>query len=723
MEWWGIHQSYCSVILTNLPLSRLKKGGPPPPWPFMNINSSCPTIPTCRLFFLFTTILFLCYCNTFSASWQMDDRPNITKNHRIQMTDITFGQIWKSMNAQPGSGKFYRPAACLSLALNWYFGKDNVFSYHVVNWLIHLATSWLLFLTITTLFRTPQIYGRYSSDEVVFIAVTATLFWALNPMQTQAVTYIVQRMASLAALFSVLSIYCYLQGRLSKSIQQRQLLFAGSALSYLLAIFSKENSIILPLSLPAFEIFFFYSQLSKEITKKLLYGLLMGLGVSILATIALQPDILDVIHRHYNLRPFTMLERLLTEQRILLFYLTQLFFPHPSRLSIAHDFPLSTSLFAPWETTAAILANALFIILALKSGRKYPFLALAILFFYLNHLVESTIVPLELVFEHRNYLPSFFLFIPIALLFNQILLQMARNKLVVALAVILFSGIFAVEGYATYARNIVWKNEQSLWIDALRKAPNSDRPLAVLALQLGWGKGATQNEYKKALELIKRTLTMVKARRLSDAAQLGNAASLYHKLGEYQTSIEYYQQALKILPNDAMTSFNMAKAYISSGDFTSARNLLSGILDRGNIHADYFHLLGFCELWLGKPKESADVLRQAMSLAPGRPDILLALGRSLSLSGYYDRARWFLDMSRQKGGESPIVSLCLIENNLLQNNKKMAKAYLHHALQHHTLPSLLATLTNTQTQYQSIPVNATILLPFITQEVEEYVSH
>jgi hypothetical protein len=79
-------------------------------------------------------------------------------------------------------------------------------------------------------------------------------------------------------------------------------------------------------------------------------------------------------------------------------------------------------------------------------------------------------------------------------------------------------------------------------------------------------------------------------------------------------------------------------------------------------------------------------------------------------------------MSRQKGGESPIVSLCLIENFLLKENKKMARAYLEHALLHHTLPSLLVTLTNSKTQYQSVPMNTGILLPFISQEVQEYVS-
>ena len=651
----------------------------------------------------------------------MDDRPNILKNPRIQMSAITPGQIWTSMNAQPGSGKLYRPVACLTLAFNWYFGKDNVFGYHLVNWLVHLGTSWLLYLTISLLLRTPRVNGHFTDEEIRFIAVSAALFWALNPVQTQAITYIVQRMASLAAFFSLLGICCYLRARLSASIQKRQALFAASAFSYLLAILSKENSIILPVtSIPIFEFYFFHTHISPEIRKRIFFAVLIGAFLSLLAIFAIQPDFLGFIRHYYDLRPFTMVERALTEQRILLFYLSQLFFPHPDRLSIAHDFPLSTSLFTPWETAAAILTNVLLVVLALLAGRKRPFLALAILFYYLNHLVESTIVPLELVFEHRNYLPSFFLFIPIALLLVELGRKLHPNKILLTSLMLLLSAMFAVEGYATYTRNKAWKTEQSLWLDALVKAPNADRPLAVLALQLGWGERSTEQDYRKALELIERTLTMVKTRKLADAAQLGNAASLYHKLGEYQTAIEYYHKALRIVPNDAMTSYNLAKVYISAGDFTEARSLLDAILAQGNIHADYYHLIGFSALWQGRPEEAAESLRRSMTLAPGRPDVLLALGRSLSLGGYHTRARWFLDMARQKGGENPIVSLCLIENCLMQNNEKLARAYLHHALQQHTLPALLSTLVNEKTRYQSVPLNSDALIPFITQEVKEY---
>ena len=689
---------------------------------FMRNDQSPINARHCRLFFLISALLLLCYGNSFTASWQMDDRPNILKNPRIQMSAITPGQIWTSMNAQPGSGKLYRPVACLTLALNWYFGKDNVFGYHAVNWLIHLGTSWLLYLTISLLLRTPRVNGHFTEEEIRFVAVSAALFWALNPVQTQAVTYIVQRMASMAGFFSLLAIYYYLRARLSEAIGRRQILFAASGAGYLLAILSKENSVILPLSIPVFEFFFFHvTKVSTAAYKKIFFILITGSFLSLLAIFALQPDFFEHIQKYYNLRPYTMLERVLTEQRILLFYLTQLFFPHPDRLSIAHDFPLSTSLFTPWETAAAILVNVLLIVLALLAGRKHPFLALAILFYYLNHLVESTIVPLELVFEHRNYLPSFFLFIPIALLLVELVRKVRHNTILLTLLMVLLATVFAAEGYATYLRNKAWKTEQSLWLDALRKAPNSDRPLAVLALQLGWGERSTEQDYRKALELIERTLTMVKTRKLADAAQLGNAASLHHKLGEYQAAIEYYHKALRIIPNDAMTSYNLAKVYISAGDFAKAKDILNAILAQGNVHADYFHLIGFSSLWQGRPAEAAESLRQAMSLAPGRPDIILALGRSLSLAGYHTRARWFLDLARQKGGENPIVSLCLIENCLLQGNEKYARAYLHHALQQHTLPVLLNTLNNQKTRYQAVPLNSAVLHPFITREVQEYV--
>ena len=637
------------------------------------------------------------------------------------MSDITVDQIWKSMHAHPISGEFYRPVACLSLALNWFVGQDRVFGYHLVNWLIHLGTSWLLFLTIKSLFHTPQIQNRYPPQQITFIAVLATLFWALNPVQTQAVTYIVQRMASMAALFSILAIYCYLQGRLSQITCKRQSLLAAGAVCYLLAVLSKENAITLPLTIPIFEFFFFKTKISSRVTKKFLYSFLIALTISAIVVVSLNHDIFEKLIRWYDRRPFTLVERVLTEQRILLFYLSQLFFPHPSRLSITHDFPLSTSLFSPWETLAAIFANTLLVLLAVKISKRHQFVSLAILFFYLHHIVESTIIPLELVFEHRNYLPAFFLFIPLAIFLNDLLTKRVHSKTLRFSIVFLLSISLAAEGYATFVRNCAWKDEQSLWLDALLKAPNSARPMASLAVQLGWGENSSKENYKKALKIIDHSLAMTKNRKKDNAALLGNAASLHSKLGEFEKSLQYYKQALEIIPDDTFTIFNMIKVYVSIGDFKTAKNKLNDIkqVDR---HADYFHLLGHCNLWLNQPTEAAVALREAMVLAPGRPDIILALGKSLSLTGYYSRARWFLDLARKKGGENPIVSLCLIENCLLHQETLLARTYLSELLHNVPIPTLFNILSESTKQHQTVPMNKDILVPFIQNEAKMYIA-
>ena len=685
----------------------------------MHAPNNPTTEPYCRLLIFFTFILFLCYSNTFTAAWQMDDRPNILKNQNIQMSDITVEQIWKSMHAHPISGELYRPVACLSLSLNWLVGQDRVFGYHLVNWLIHLGTSWLLFLTIQTLFHTPQIQNRYTPHQITFIAVLATLFWALNPVQTQAVTYIVQRMASMAALFSILSIYCYLQGRLSQISRKRKSLWAAGAVCYLLAVLSKENAITLPLTIPIFEFFFFQTKISSRTAKIFSFSLLIILTISALVAVTLNLDLLDKLVHWYDRRPFTLTERVLTEQRILLYYLSQLFFPHPSRLSITHDFPLSISLLSPWDTLAAIFANTMLVFLAVKISTKHQFFSLAILFFYLHHIVESTFIPLELVFEHRNYLPAFFLFIPLAIFINDILTSRVHSKTLRLSVIFLISILLAAEGYATFVRNSVWKDEQSLWIDALLKAPNSARPMASLAVQLGWGENPSEENCKKALKIIEHSLTMTKNRKKDNASLLGNAASLHTKLGEFDKSLQYYDQALKIIPNDPLTILNMVKVYVSIGDFKTAKNKLNDIkiTDR---HADYFHILGHCDLWLNLPFEAADALREAMVMNPLRPDILLSLGKSLSLTGYYNRAKWFIDLSRTKGGENLIVSLCLIENCLLQQETKLAKSYLKELLDNVPIPTIFTILSEPSKQYQTVPMNRVILIPFIQNELKMY---
>lgn len=678
---------------------------------------------TIRIFFLFLLILFIVYGSSFQASWQLDDKPNILKNPRIQLSQFSTHSILQTAFAQPGSGRFYRPVACMSLALNWYFGQDDVFGYHVVNFLIHCFTAWFLFLTIKTLFSTPRLKDNYNSVQIGFIAAMAALLWALNPIQVQAVTYIVQRMTSMAAMFSILAVFFYLKARLSEENKKRSFFLIFAAFNYVLALLSKENAITIVLLLPILELLFFEHRLNRSFVSKAVAGILLGSLISLLAGLALNPALFDHVINYYDNRPFTMMERLLTEQRIILFYLSQLFSPFPERLSIEHDIILSTSLINPWTTVVAIVVNLLLILLAIRLYKKQPLISLSILFFFLNHIVESTIVPLELVFEHRNYLPSMFIFMPLAQGFNRILTRVRYNRLKLVSFIGFLSLVLATEGYAVYIRNKAWQTEETLWLDAATKAPNSSRPLATLAIKLAWGPNPSEEKYRRALSLIERTLSMSMSRKLLDAAQFGNMASIHSKLGDHNKAILDYEKALMISPQDASIRYNLSKTFIMAGNFPRAEEELKKIVENGFVHADYFNMLSFIKLWTDKPEEALPFVQQALKYAPGRPDILLTFGKCLSLLGYYDKAKWYYSLSRQKGRNDAVISLCIIENAIVGGNVGEAQNEFKYMIAQFPLVQFLQVFNRPDDErYREVPLKAKVLIPYIQSELSKKTS-
>jgi Tfp pilus assembly protein PilF len=673
----------------------------------------------CFLFLLFGIILLISYSNSFHVPWQLDDKPNILTNRFLQLNDLSFQQLWKASHAHLGTpGRLYRPVACLSLALNWFFGQDDVVGYHIVNFCIHLITAWLLFLTIRALFSTPALLGRYESGQIVFISATSALFWALNPIQTQAVTYIVQRMASLAAMNALLAILFYLKARMAGDTKWRPFFLVCAAIAYLLAVLSKENAIIIIFTLPVFEILFFQLDVGGRGLRISLASLIGGLIISFVAAMAMRPDVFDSIFTGYNHRPFTIAERFFTEQRILWLYLSQLFFPAPWRLSVEHNVVLSTSAITPWTTMAAMIAHGLLIAIAIGVRRKLPFFSLAVFFYYICHLVESTILPLELVFEHRNYLPSFFLYVPVSVLFHRGLTRFQRHKPVKTLIVGLIVIGFTTLGYATHERNKVWRTEELLWLDAARKSPGSARPLANLGLRLFNGSNPDAAKYRKALELTRKSLSLEGHRNELVAPTLGNMASIYSKLGDLGASIEYYKKALAISPENAKLRFNFSKILLMTGNFSGARDELKRIFSEGSTHPDYFTLLGLTYLWMQQPESALPALRTALKQAPGRPDILLPLGKCFSLLGYPDKAKFFFLYARKRGLDDAVVSLCIIENDLRYGQSEHARTELQRGIKRFPLAFLLRTLQAPPAErYGTIPLSNEIIVPFIQAEM------
>ncbi|MCI5116823.1 MAG: hypothetical protein D3913_02445, partial [Candidatus Electrothrix sp. LOE1_4_5] len=235
-----------------------------------------------------------------------------------------------------------------------------------VNISIHIITAFVLFLVLLQIIR---LTGATKKDEAknYFIALLGAALWATAPIQTQAVTYIVQRMASLATMFTILSIYSYLKARTEGKYIRWVVL---CILFFLAGIGSKENAVMLPVSLLLLEFSFFRHHISKQKIGWIVITSSVALLVGLLAThFLLGKNLLNIFDPsrlidRYESRSFTLNERILTEPRIILMYLSQIFIPLVSQLSLVHDIQVSISLFTPWTTFPAIAVIFILIILS-----------------------------------------------------------------------------------------------------------------------------------------------------------------------------------------------------------------------------------------------------------------------------------------------------------------------------------------------------------------------
>jgi hypothetical protein len=260
---------------------------------------------------------------------------------------------------------------------------------------------WFLILT----FHLPSLRETHGSISYK-VALFASLIFISHPIQTQSVTYIVQRMASMGGMFYLLSLVLYVKARLSTG-WSRVFYIGGMLGSYLLGVFSKENVAILPVFIGLYEFFFFQkvdlSPKGRNIVFVLI-GALIVLGA--FGFFIWGERYIRLIKEGYEYRTFTMLERVLTQSRIVLYYVTLLVFPHPSRLNLDYDFPISKTILDPPTTLISILIIAALMGYSIWIAKRKPVLSYFTLWYFGNLAIESSVFPLEMVYEHRLYLPA-----------------------------------------------------------------------------------------------------------------------------------------------------------------------------------------------------------------------------------------------------------------------------------------------------------------------------
>ncbi len=678
---------------------------------------------SCMPVFLLLVLLILpIYSNTFHAEWQFDDKPNIVNNTRLHIGDLSPGTLRQTFFAMPGREKIYRPLANLSFALNWYVGRDSTFGYHLVNTFIHIFSAFFLYFTIRILLQTPNIRSRYKKEDAQFIALLSAVLWSLNPIQTQAVTYIVQRMASLAGMFYILSIYCYVKGRLNQNIKQRWLLLIGCFLSFVFALMSKENAAILPMSLILVEIVFFRKPASLKNVKKHMPLLLIAALIVLIPVIfmALKAGV-QFFAAGYETRPFTLVERLLTQPRVLFFYLSQVFYPLPDRLSVTHDIVISKSWLSPWTTLASILTMLTLISLAFMRMRKWPLLAFAILFFFLNHMIESSIIALELIFEHRNYIPTFFLFLPVASGINVLFKKYHGTNRIVYISLLMLVGSTIIGlGCFTYLRNQAWRTEATLWRDAMQKAPMDARPICNLAIQLAWGVNPTPLRYDAALALFEKARGLSTAHNFLDQEIVANIGNIYIQKGEYNTAVQYLNQALQMNALYLKARYDLIGALVMLGQWESASLHADLLVDnpKNYVKPDYFNRKGFILLWQKKPEEALIYFDKTLELEPANPaSVWLNAGVAHSLTGQYQKAEILFNEALKNTSRDIRLDFALIENSVRAGNLPDTEKYVKQLFLKFSIQEILDGLAVFSENFRTAPMSSELVIPAVRQKL------
>lgn len=422
----------------------------------------------------------LAYSNSFDAAFQLDDEPNIVSNPRLR----DLGALW------PPSGS--RWVGLLTFAINYRVGGLDVFGYHLVNFLVHLTNALLLHRLTALTLRTPALRSAGAGPLLRrHLPLAAALLFAVHPLATQAVTYIVQRFTSLATLFFLLALALHAQARLAPEGGEEGRAGAGwlhvlSFLSAIAAMRTKEIAVTLPMVAAAYEILFFRTRRPALLLPLVAAAALVPLGR--LADVGVTGGLLSETPK------ISRWDYLLTQSRVVVLYLRLLVLPVGQ--NVDHDVPLSTSPAEPavLGALAILLGIAGIATFALLRSRRANRAAGSLFFFgvtwfFATLSVESSIIPIrDVAFEHRVYLPSAGATVALA----TVLLCAAGRVLAgapvarqAAFALVLTALPLAA---ATHARNRVWKDEVTLWTDAMAKSPGKERPRIMLGaarLQLG----------------------------------------------------------------------------------------------------------------------------------------------------------------------------------------------------------------------------------------------
>lgn len=611
---------------------------------------------------LIAIIGLLAYANTFNNSFQFDDGYHLIESNKIKNFDNVMKiSFWKAIND--------RPFSFFTLAVNYKIHKLDLPGYHITNLLFHVLAGFIVFLLALEILSLPKFRkNKTVQDYKILIALFSSLIFIAHPIQTQAVTYIIQRMTALAGLFYMWSVLLYIRGRKTHldpgnlKAWKPYAFYAGAFAAGVFGFLSKQNATSFPLAFILVEILFIRNS-EEKIDRKFLITLSSVIGIIIALGL-----IVNGLPSEFD--KMTRAEYLYTQLRVLVKYWQLLFLPVNQNLD--YYWVISESLMGYKELLSLAVHLGAIALAVLLVRKNWVIPAFGIFWFYLTLSVESSIIPIrDVIFEHRLYMAVFGFGFAISYLAFYFLSKKKEIYPVIALSVLTLIYVGA-----SLNRNRVWKNPYTLWSDCVKKAPKRERAWYWLAshytlekdmenamkcyntsiecnpgFPLAYnGRGNMKKEsgdlsgayddYSLAIKLDPTYMTAYYNRGIANAAlnrldeaiqdydkslQLGNRSSaVFYNRGNakrrkknFKAAIEDYNISISIDPNYALAYYNRGLTRAGMNDHNNAiADIDQAIKLDANNHL-FYNGKGVSLLQLGKYYEAIDNFSKSIQLNPG----------------------------------------------------------------------------------------------------------
>lgn len=573
-------------------------------------------MPYKRLIHFFALALagLLAYSNAIASPFQFDDVGYILNNPWIRSL----------ANLTDTGGTRYLGFA--TFALNYASCGLDARCYHATNVAIHLLNAAILYSIVNytvsvSLRKTPDNSIDAAKGPFLDAPFLSALVFLLHPIQTQAVTYVSQRFASLATFFYLLSLLLYIvyrcrQGAGGKKHERAYLFYALSLASAVAAQKTKEIAFTLPLIITLYEFTFLNN--TEKFSKRLLGLLPFYLTLIIIPLSLFSPAAVNSFGETlrkaqlFDLRNVSAHDYLITEFRVIMTYLRLLVLP--VKQTVIYDYPVYNSILAPpvilsmlAEAAMLVAAGVLYLNARKKNSTTGLMASFGVFWFFITLSVESSVIPIsDVIFEHRVYLPSAGLSIGFGAVFaaisgaaNMTGGSRAGSRTVQYSKAVLTALLAATLIVATYSRNRVWTDELKLWDDIVEKAPNKKSPNYNIHYNLGVA---------------------------------------YHHKGEVETAVKHYEKAIEIDPKHKDANFNMAKIYYGKRDYRTASDYYRKAVAAAPANANFHYEYGNTLIKLNDDAGAIDAYRKAVDINPSFEDAHYNLAYVYQMSGEYVKA-------------------------------------------------------------------------------------